>query len=164
MEEDVGYYLSPIGMVEIKAKNNALISVKFVSIPSKEKQIENSNSEIIQITKCQLNEYFEKRLKKFDIPIIVHGTKFQEDVLCEVQKIEFGCTKTYTEIAISLGSEKKLRAVGNANGQNKLLIVIPCHRVVGSDGSLIGYAGELWRKKWLLEHESGIRQLNLDFK
>jgi methylated-DNA-[protein]-cysteine S-methyltransferase len=164
MDEDTGYLMSPIGIVEIKANQGALVSVRFVSGQIPEKKIDNFESEIIQITKIQLKEYFEKKIEKFNIPMLVNGTKFQEGVWKEVQKIEYGCTKTYSDIAKSLGSVEKIRAVGNANGQNKLLVIIPCHRVIGSDGSLIGYAGELWRKQWLLEHESKTKQLFLIFK
>ncbi len=163
MNEMAGYLKSPIGLIEMTANNDALISVKFISDRVYKKEMEKPVPEIIQITKSQLGDYFEKKLKKFDIPLFVQGTKFQEEVWYEVRKIGFGCTKTYSEIAKSLGSVEKIRAVGNANSQNKLLIITPCHRVIGSDGSLIGYAGELWRKKWLLEHESYMKQLNLNF-
>jgi methylated-DNA-[protein]-cysteine S-methyltransferase len=82
-----------------------------------------------------------------------NGTDFQKKVWQKLTEIEFGNTKTYSEQSIALGDLKAIRAVASANGKNKLSIVIPCHRVVGKDGSLTGYAGDIWRKKWLLEHE-----------
>lgn len=104
-------------------------------------------------TKKQLKEYFKGKRKEFSIPLIIEGTKFQKTVWSELQKIPFGATKSYLDQARALKNPDSVRAVAQANGANKIAIIIPCHRVIGSDGSLVGYGGGLERKKWLLEHE-----------
>ena len=113
----------------------------------------------------QLNEYFAGKRKKFDINIEQEGTEFQNKVWNELIKIPFGKTVAYNNIAKVLGNTKSIRAVGAANGKNQISIIVPCHRVIGSDGSLTGYAGGLWRKEWLLKHEGKYsdseRQLDL---
>jgi methylated-DNA-[protein]-cysteine S-methyltransferase len=101
----------------------------------------------------QLDEYFKGTRKKFSLPLVLEGTAFQKKVWRELQKIPYGQTATYKEIARGVGRERAGRAVGQANHLNKMAIVIPCHRVVGSGGGLVGYGGGLWRKKWLLRHE-----------
>ncbi|MCU0371019.1 MAG: methylated-DNA--[protein]-cysteine S-methyltransferase [Bacteroidales bacterium] len=102
----------------------------------------------------QLDEYFSRDRKTFDLPLDLHGTDFQRRVWNELLHIPYGKTVTYKELALKLGDIAAIRAVAAANGANPVSIIIPCHRVIGSDGSLTGYAGGLWRKKWLLEHES----------
>lgn len=102
---------------------------------------------------CQLKLYFEGKLKNFSVPLLMPGSAFQATVWKELLKIPFGCTRSYLAQATSLGKPGSVRAVANANGMNRIAIVIPCHRIIGSNGSLTGYAGGLWRKKWLLEHE-----------
>ena len=118
-----------------------------------------------EVKKClvQLNEYFTGMRKVFSIKTDAVGTDFQMQVWKYLETIPFGVRKSYMDIAKYLGDVKKIRAVGNANGKNPLAIIVPCHRVIGSDGSLIGYAGGLWRKRWLLEHENAFfaRQLEL---
>jgi AraC family transcriptional regulator of adaptative response/methylated-DNA-[protein]-cysteine methyltransferase len=121
---------------------------------------EGYNNHIISVEK-QLNEYFEGKRNSFSVPLYLIGTDFQKRVWSYLQKIEFGKTKTYTEQALALGDLKAIRAVASANGANKIPILIPCHRVVGAKGSLTGYSGGLWRKKYLLEHESHQYKLNL---
>lgn len=101
----------------------------------------------------ELKEYFEKKLKNFSVPICAPGTEFQKAVWKTMQKIPYGTTWSYKQEAEKLGRPKSVRAVANANGQNRISIIIPCHRVIGSNGTLTGYGGGLWRKKWLLEHE-----------
>lgn len=101
----------------------------------------------------ELKEYFEKKLKNFSVPICAPGTEFQKAVWKTMQKIPYGKTWSYKQEAETLGKPKSVRAVANANGQNRISIIIPCHRVIGSNGTLTGYGGGLWRKKWLLEHE-----------
>ena len=144
------FYNSPVGILEICGTDNSITSLYFID--------EELNSEVMSnpyIEKCteQLDEYFDGRRKIFEINIQAEGTDFQKKVWSELLKIPFGETKSYMEITKSLGNEKAIRAVANANGQNKISIIIPCHRVIGSDGSLTGYGGGLWRKKWLLDHE-----------
>lgn len=109
----------------------------------------------------QLDEYFNSERKEFDLKLNPLGTNFQLSVWKELLKIPFGKTTTYTKQTKRLGDVKAIRAVASANGRNPLWIVVPCHRVVGTDGSLTGYAGGLWRKRWLLEHESGVKQQSL---
>jgi O-6-methylguanine DNA methyltransferase len=104
----------------------------------------------------QLREYFDGRRKKFDIPIRLAGTLFQQQVWNGLLKIPYGQTESYGSLAERLGKPSASRAVGHANGQNPISIIVPCHRVIGKDGSLTGYGGELWRKKWLLEHEGAL--------
>ncbi len=109
----------------------------------------------------QLNEYFEGKRIDFNFKINLAGTEFQQKVWKELLKIPFGTTLSYIELSKKLGDVKAIRAVASANGKNPLWIVVPCHRVIGSDGSLTGYAGGLWRKKWLLEHENPTTQQSL---
>jgi methylated-DNA-[protein]-cysteine S-methyltransferase len=101
----------------------------------------------------QLDAYFAGELEVFDLPLALHGTEFQLRVWEQLAKIPFGQTISYSELARRLGDPKLVRAVGLANGRNPVSIIIPCHRVIGADGSLVGYGGGLERKKWLLEHE-----------
>ncbi len=103
--------------------------------------------------KKQLGEYFEGTRKEFNLPLITPGTEFQNNVWKVLQNIPYGQTRSYEEQAIALGNPKAVRAVANANGDNKISIIIPCHRVIGKNGKLTGYGGGLWRKKWLLDHE-----------
>jgi len=109
----------------------------------------------------QIDEYFSGKRTTFTFPINPAGTDFQKAVWQELLKIPFGKTLSYMDITKKLGDVKAIRAVASANGKNPLWIVVPCHRVVGSDGSLTGYAGGLWRKKWLLEHENPSTQQSL---
>jgi AraC family transcriptional regulator of adaptative response/methylated-DNA-[protein]-cysteine methyltransferase len=103
--------------------------------------------------KRQLKEYFKGKRKEFTIPLVTPGTEFQQAVWKEIRTIPFGSTKSYSEQARSLNNPDSVRAVAHANGTNRISIIIPCHRVIGSDGSLVGYGGGLTRKKWLLDHE-----------
>jgi methylated-DNA-[protein]-cysteine S-methyltransferase len=105
-------------------------------------------------TAQQLTEYFDGKRNNFDFPLNPQGTDFQKKVWKALLEIPFGKTTSYQELSIKLGDVKAIRAVASANGKNPLWVVVPCHRVIGSDGSLTGYAGGLWRKKWLLEHET----------
>jgi O-6-methylguanine DNA methyltransferase len=125
-----------------------------------EKIVAQSN-EIIDLLETQLKEYFEGRKKSFSVPLNPIGTDFQKKVWNHLLGIEYGKTITYKEQAIAMGDLKALRAIASANGANKIPIVIPCHRVVGSKGSLSGYSGGLWRKKFLLDLESAQRQMKL---
>ena len=106
-----------------------------------------------EILNQQLNEYFEGKRKDFDLPLVLPGTEFQKKVWAQLLTIPFGKTRSYAEQAVAISNPKAVRAVASANGDNRLAIIIPCHRVIGSDGKLTGYGGGLWRKEWLLEHE-----------
>ncbi|MDD7887207.1 methylated-DNA--[protein]-cysteine S-methyltransferase [Flavivirga sp. 57AJ16] len=110
---------------------------------------------------CQLKEYFEGKRSQFNLKLNPQGTEFQKKVWKQLEQIPYGKTLSYLELSKQLGDVKAIRAVANANGKNPLWIIVPCHRVIGSDGSLTGYAGGLHRKKWLLEHESPYKQQSL---
>jgi len=105
-----------------------------------------------------LDEYFKGQRFTFTFPYSVEGTNFQKQVWQALTKIGYAEIGTYKTIALSINNEKAIRAVGNANGKNKLSIVIPCHRIIGSNGTLTGYAGGLWRKEWLLQHEKSFHK------
>lgn len=107
----------------------------------------------IENLRIELAEYFAGKLKEFTVPLDLAGTMFQKQVWRGLAEIKYGTTRSYMEQSIALGNPKSIRAVAHANGMNRIAILIPCHRVIGSDGTLTGYAGGLERKKWLLEHE-----------
>ena len=158
------YYNSPIGMLKIAGTQNAITELSFMDI---EETIEDEIPEYLKKAVTQLDEYFSGKRKEFDLNLEPEGTDFQIKVWEELMQIPFGKTVSYLQIAESLGDKKTIRAVGNANGKNKIAIIIPCHRVIGSHGELTGYAGGAWRKDWLLKHErkfsSEPGQLNLEF-
>jgi len=110
-------------------------------------------SEVMHQCTEELIEFFNGKRKTFDIPVYQEGTAFQQKVWNELVNIPFGKTISYLELARTLGDEKVIRAAAQTNSKNKIAIIVPCHRVIGSDKSLVGYAGGLWRKKWLLQHE-----------
>ena len=149
---------TPLGITLIEGDTNGIskISVK--------EDAEGFSTEIPSALKeatLQLQEYFEGKRKEFSFKLNPKGTDFQQRVWQELLKIPFGKTTSYLELSKQLGDVKAIRAVAAANGKNPLWIVVPCHRVIGSDGSLTGYAGGLWRKKWLLEHENPSPQQSL---
>ncbi len=149
---------SPLGFTKIVGTEDGISSI---SILNSEEKI----TDIIplELEDCvhQLHDYFEGKRTQFDIKLNPEGTDFQKKVWNELQTIPYGKTCSYLELSQQLGDIKAIRAVANANGRNPLWIVIPCHRVIGSDGSLTGYAGGLHRKQWLLEHESPYKQQRL---
>jgi len=115
--------------------------------------IEDGENKHLKTLKKQLKEYFEGKRKEFTIPLVTPGTEFQQAVWKELLNIQFGSTRSYYEQASALNKADSVRAVANANGMNRISIIIPCHRIIGSDGRLTGYGGGLKRKKWLLNHE-----------
>ncbi|MES2589614.1 MAG: methylated-DNA--[protein]-cysteine S-methyltransferase [Bacteroidota bacterium] len=119
-------------------------------------------SEVISDTKKQLNEYFSAERKEFDIPVLLLGTDFQKQVWEELVKIPYGKTNSYLELSRKLNNEKAIRAVATANGANAHSIIVPCHRIIGSSGELVGYAGGLAAKKSLLELENPSKDLQMD--
>jgi methylated-DNA-[protein]-cysteine S-methyltransferase len=151
------YWQSPAGLLEIQASDEGLRAVSFVENRIYEEEPSNHN----QLTINQLKEYFEGKRKDFDLTFDLEGTDFQKRVWLELLKIPFGKTKSYMDMAVALGDPKVIRAAASANGANKIGIIIPCHRVIGSDGSLTGYAGGLDKKKWLLELENPSKQASL---
>ncbi len=145
-----GYYSSPIGTIEIVSDGENLLELKFLD----EKKQGGSRNKIILETKKQLQEYFAGKRKKFDLPLKLEGTEFQKSVWKALQSIPYGVVVTYSDVAKMIGNPKAVRAVGQANNKNKLPVVVPCHRVVGKNGKLVGYAAGLWRKEFLIELEA----------
>src|SRR5450432_3151220 len=151
------FYHSPIGIIKIKISGshvNELIYVNDESEISSETIELAEDKKILQKCIAQFDEYFSGRRNIFELPVEQEGTVFQQKVWNELIKIPFGKTISYLQLAQRLGDVKSIRAAASANGRNKLNIIVPCHRVIGSDGSLTGYGGGLPRKKWLLDHEN----------
>ncbi|MGE8203062.1 methylated-DNA--[protein]-cysteine S-methyltransferase [Heyndrickxia sp. NPDC080065] len=146
-------YQSPIGIIEIIGTNEAIDSILFCERETKEHDVHDETPKVIEDCYHQLDEYFKGKLHEFTFPISFEGTDFQKKVWTALSNVKYADTCSYKDIAESIGNEKAVRAVGTANGKNKLSIVIPCHRIIGSNGTLTGYAGGLWRKEWLLQHE-----------
>ncbi len=149
-------WLSPIGLLSIEATEQHLVSVAFLDDFAPQLPPNPSPPTFLEEVLTQLKSYFKGGKSQFSLPIAFEGTPFQQRVWRAIASIPLGETRTYQSLASELGDTKAVRAIGSASALNKLLIVIPCHRIVGSDGSLTGYAGGLWRKKWLLEHEQRI--------
>jgi methylated-DNA-[protein]-cysteine S-methyltransferase len=164
MSEEKIYYNSPIGAFEIRSTGIAISHVLYVNSHKKKTSL-NENELVFEkptssiLKKCiqQFDEYFEGKRLAFDIAIDQPGTKFQLKVWKELCNIPYGQTISYMQLSKRLGDVKAIRAVGTANGCNTISIIVPCHRVIGSNGSLVGYGGDLWRKQWLLEHEGKIK-------
>lgn len=146
----VGYYQSPIGILELICTENELLSCEFV----KEEKPIGIQPQILLESLKQLNEYFAVTRMKFDLKLKLDGTVFQNTVWKTLQKIPYGKTISYKELAQMISREKAIRAVGSAIGQNPISIIVPCHRIIGSDKKLRGYGGGIERKKWLLEFEA----------
>lgn len=163
------YYKSPIGTTEIVGDENGIQSISILddaSTASILSEVERLNipKEVpmcLQDCVIQLEEYFAGTRTCFDLKLNPQGTEFQQKVWKELLNIPFNKVRTYLEQTKAIGDVKAIRAVASANGKNPIWIVIPCHRVIGSDGSLTGYAGGLWRKKWLLAHENPVKQQSL---
>ncbi len=143
------YYASPIGLIEIGATTDALTALYFVEEPRHVAE----NTALLERTRRQLSEYFVRTRQHFDLPLRFQGTEFQQRVWRQLLTVPYSKTVSYQTIANALGNPKAVRAVGAANGQNPISIIAPCHRIIGSNGRLIGYGGGLWRKEWLLKHE-----------
>ncbi|GGG35974.1 methylated-DNA--[protein]-cysteine S-methyltransferase [Bizionia arctica] len=149
---------SPLGFTKITGDDDGISSI---TVLNSEEKITDIIPECLQDCVYQLNEYFDGQRKHFDLQLNPQGTDFQRKVWDALLTIPSGKTFSYLELSRQLGDVKAIRAVANANGKNPLWIVVPCHRVIGSDGSLTGYAGGLHRKQWLLEHESPFKQQSL---
>jgi methylated-DNA-[protein]-cysteine S-methyltransferase len=152
------YIETPLGLAEIIGDEQGITSV---SILDSNQQLSEIIPESLQECVTQLIAYFNKNLKSFELKLNPSGTDFQKRVWTELNKIPFGKTISYLQLSKQLGDVKAIRAVANANGKNPMWIITPCHRVIGSDSSLTGYAGGLHRKKWLIEHESLYKQQTL---
>ncbi|OYU80969.1 MAG: cysteine methyltransferase [Flavobacterium sp. BFFFF1] len=152
------YIQTPLGTAEISGDENG---IAMISIRNSETEISENIPETLREAVDQLRDYFAGKRTDFTFKLNPSGTDFQQKVWQELLKIPYGKTVSYMDITKKLGDVKAIRAVASANGKNPLWIVVPCHRVIGTDGSLTGYAGGLWRKKWLLEHESPTAQQSL---
>ncbi len=153
------YIQSPVGITLIEGDENGIQKILVYDdsdiTPSK------TIPKALQAAAKQLKEYFEGKRNDFNFPLNPQGTEFQKKVWQALLEVPFGKTASYMELTLKLGDPKAIRAVASANGKNPLWIVVPCHRIIGTDGSLTGYAGGLWRKKWLLEHENPVKQQSL---
>lgn len=155
---ETAYIKSPLGITRIVGDANGITEI---SALSEDIAVTSKIPKTLQVAATQLSEYFDGKRNDFDFKLNPAGTEFQQKVWQELLKIPFGKTMSYMDLSKKLGDVKAIRAVASANGRNPLWIVVPCHRVIGTDGSLTGYAGGLWRKKWLLEHESPSPQQSL---
>ncbi len=152
-------YGSPLGPVQISCNSTCITRVHFLRQEEASQAADGQTTgapPVLQECLDQLIEYFQGQRKHFDIPIYQEGTPFQQDVWNELLNIPFGKTISYLTLAKRLGDPKVIRAAASTNGKNNIAIIVPCHRVIGSNNDLVGYAGGLWRKKWLLEMETKI--------
>jgi len=159
MMNEMTYYHSPLGWIEIQASQDAVTSLVFCD---GQKNDAGNDSPVLAECVCQLDEYFSGQRTCFDIPVSQKGTEFQQSVWTVLTDIPYGKTVSYGDVAKMLNNPKSVRAVGAANGQNKVWIIVPCHRVIGANGSLTGYAGGIERKKWLIDHEKQNKNLIYD--
>ena len=143
------HFETPLGTMEITATDEAITTIFFVEKPGQAQP-----SLLTDLAKTQLKEYFADERKEFDLPLDAQGTEFQKKVWKALLAVPFGKTCSYSDIATKIDNPKGVRAVGLANGKNPLTIVVPCHRIIGANGSLTGYAGGIERKAWLLNYES----------
>ena len=154
----ITYYKTPIGTAKIVGDENGICAVTVVDDVIKTSiEIPENLQDCVQ----QLDEYFNGTRTAFNLKLNPKGTDFQKRVWNELLLVPYGKTRSYLEQSKKLGDAKAIRAVASANGKNPIWIIIPCHRIIGSDGSLTGYAGGIWRKKWLLEHENPSAQKSL---
>lgn len=151
------YIKTPIGIAKIEGDKNGVSTISVADDGNYSTTIPVVLNEAVS----QLNDYFEGKRTNFTFKLNPSGTNFQQKVWKSLVEIPFGKTLSYLEFSKKLGDVKAIRAVASANGKNPLWIVVPCHRVIGTNGSLTGYAGGLWRKKWLLEHENPSIQQSL---
>lgn len=146
-------YKSPIGIIEIEGSETAIDGINFaergeiVNVPQQD------TPQVLLTCAKQLHEYFIGERHAFSFPYTFKGTDFQQAVWHALPSIGYGETASYKDIAMAINNEKAVRAVGSANGKNNISIVVPCHRIIGSNGTLTGYGGGMWRKEWLLQHE-----------
>lgn len=152
------YVKTPVGIAQITGDENG---ISVIHVLDAEHPVTKKIPSELKEAASQLAEYFQGKRREFTFKINPAGSEFQQNVWAELLKIPYGKQVSYMDITKKLGDVKAIRAVASANGKNPLWIVVPCHRVVGSDGSLTGYAGGLWRKKWLLEHENPSPQQSL---
>jgi methylated-DNA-[protein]-cysteine S-methyltransferase len=149
---------SPVGIIEIAGDAESIHSILFTDRSEPEHLLAAETPEPLKQCARQLKEYFKGERTEFDLPLHSIGTSFQQQVWQALMEVEYAKTASYKDIAVSIGRDKAVRAVGSANSKNKLTIVVPCHRIIGSNGTLTGYAGTLERKEWLLAHEQAVRE------
>lgn len=147
------HYCSPIGIIKVEETEDCISSVLFLE---EEIDLIQPETKVLKLAIQQLHGYFAGKRSMFDFPCHQNGTPFQQQVWQELSKVGFGKTKSYLQLSERFGNPLAIRAIASANGKNKLWIVVPCHRIIGKNGELTGYAGGLWRKKWLLQHEAVI--------
>jgi len=140
---------TPLGLMEITANDQAVLSIHFVD----QTETVNANA-MTDLAKTQMQQYYTGDLEKFNMPMEPEGTEFQKTVWQALITVDYGKTCSYSDIANKIDNPKAVRAVGSANGKNPMTIVVPCHRIIGSNGSLTGYASGVDRKAWLLNHEA----------
>ncbi|WP_299127057.1 methylated-DNA--[protein]-cysteine S-methyltransferase [uncultured Winogradskyella sp.] len=149
---------TPLGIAKITGNSQGIYSV---SVLDTSEEVSSTIPEALLNCVTQLKAYFNNELKSFDLKLNPEGTTFQKKVWKQLETIPYGKTISYLDLAKQLGDVKAIRAAASANGKNPLWIIVPCHRVIGSDGSLTGYAGGIHRKQWLLNHESEYKQQTL---
>ncbi len=150
MSKDSLYINTPLGFLLAVADDYGLISLEFTD---EQNTVQSSSNPFLEQAKAELTDYFAGSRKVFTVPFTLSGTEFQQHAWRALQTIPYGQTKSYQEQSELIGNPKAVRAIGLANGKNPISIIVPCHRVIGKNGTLTGYGGGLWRKKWLLEHE-----------
>lgn len=163
MSLQTAFYKTPIGTAKIIGDENGIQSITVLD-EDFSGNLDTVNTKVpyyLQDCITQLEQYFSGERVNFDLKLNPQGTTFQKKVWEELLNIPYNKTRTYLEQSKALGDVKAIRAVASANGKNPIWIIIPCHRVIGSDGSLTGYAGGIWRKKWLLAHENPVKQQSL---
>ena len=155
--KNIKYLETKIGKIELQEENGYIIEININKETNQNEEKQIKNSKILEEAEKQLKEYFSGKRKQFEIPVNPKGTEFMKKVWQELQKIPYGETRTYKEIASKVGCEKGARAVGMANNKNPIPIIIPCHRVIGANGKLVGYALGLEMKEQLLELEKNYK-------
>ena len=152
-------YHSPIGILSIEGSDDGISQLLFLGPGPESIELaseDQSTNPIIEQCVSELSEYFAGTRTTFSVSLMPQGTPFEQTIWEALRDIQYGSTCSYLDIARKINNPNAIRAVGRANGANPIAIIVPCHRVIGSDGSLTGYAGELWRKRWLLDHEARV--------
>lgn len=148
------YYQSPIGTLFLESNGTGLTALRFAENEAVSNAI--PQSPLLQEACRQLDAYFAGARQTFDIPLALEGTGFRQKVWQALATIPYGATASYRQVAENIGNAKAVRAIGNANHHNPVSIIVPCHRVIGKGGKMVGYAGGVWRKEWLLAHEQKV--------
>lgn len=150
------YYSSPLGFLKINIEDAHITLLEFVKDGAEPVVVSKKKNQLYNECAGQLDRYFDGKLTRFSLPLKLQGTEFQRSVWRELTNIPYGTTISYADLAQRIGNPRSTRAVGAANGQNPVSLILPCHRVIGKNGQLTGYGGGLWRKQWLLEHEAKV--------